>query len=74
MRAAMLTKFGYESGDEIHYLKMSPCIIAEQLLKTDNVHGLTDYKIWCFYGKPYVFLFVVTEIIRRIKFITIITH
>ena len=54
MKNALTAHFGYESG-EIHYLKMSPCIIAEQLLKTDNIHGLTDYKIWCFYGKPYAF-------------------
>ena len=25
-------------------------------MKTDNAHGLIDYKIWCFYGKPYAIL------------------
>ena len=51
MRQALAAKFGYDSG-EIHYLKMQPCIIAEQLLHPDSEHGIIDYKIWCFYGKP----------------------
>lgn len=45
-------KFGLENA-EPHYLRIKPCIIAEALLKTDEPHGLTDYKIWCFGGKPY---------------------
>lgn len=43
--------FGYENA-EPHYLKIKPCIIAEQLL-SENGKGVTDYKIWCFNGKPY---------------------
>lgn len=54
MQKALSACFGLDSG-EIHYLKMPPCIIAEKLLKTDNEHGLIDYKLWCFYGKPYAF-------------------
>lgn len=42
-------KFGYE-GAEIHYTRMKPCIIAEELLETDAVGGLVDYKMWCFNG------------------------
>lgn len=48
--------YGYIGG-QTHYLHISPCIIAEELLhqRTDmNVaqQSLTDYKIWCFHGKP----------------------
>lgn len=46
------SKFGYDNG-EIHYLRIKPCIIAEELLETNNPLGLIDYKIWCFDGKPY---------------------
>ena len=49
--------FGY-SGYEPHYLKITPCIIAEEYL-TDVVDGdnnqrscITDYKVWCFSGIP----------------------
>ena len=45
-------KFGYE-GAEIHYTRIKPCIIAEELLETDEVGGLVDYKMWCFNGKPH---------------------
>lgn len=45
-------KFGLENA-EPHYLRIKPCIIAEALLETDEPQGLTDYKIWCFNGKPY---------------------
>ena len=51
--------FGYEGGQS-HYLKIKPCIIAEELLHEDEnlnnkmeaPRSLTDYKIWCFEGKP----------------------
>jgi hypothetical protein len=41
---------------EPHYLRIKPCIIAEELLPTDNSisSSIVDYKIWCFNGKPYV--------------------
>lgn len=48
-------KFGYQ-GAELHYNKILPCIIAEELL--DNTKqpiessSLIDYKIWSFNGKP----------------------
>lgn len=49
-------KFGNYNG-EPHYMGMTPCVIAEELLdvskqpiKTDT---LIDYKIWCFNGTPY---------------------
>lgn len=49
--------FGY-NGSQFHYLRIKPCIIAEQLLeevgetKTLSPHSLVDYKIWCFNGEP----------------------
>lgn len=52
LNKSLHTKFGYDNG-EIHYLRIKPCIIAEELLETNNPLGLIDYKIWCFDGKPY---------------------
>lgn len=46
---------GYTTG-EPHYLKIEPCVIAEQMLVQDDLDfckSLVDYKIWCFNGKPY---------------------
>jgi hypothetical protein len=44
--------YGY-SGAQLHYLKIKPIIIAEELLeKTDNFSkSLVDYKILCLNGK-----------------------
>lgn len=56
LAASLSTSFAYETG-ETHYLKIPPCIIAEELLRCDEPGGLIDYKIWCFNGKPHcVFL------------------
>lgn len=41
---------------ERHYLRIKPCVIAEELLKTKNDESIVDYKIWCFNGKPDHFL------------------
>ena len=39
---------------EPQYDAIKPCVIAEQLLPLElGQHSLTDYKIWCFEGKPY---------------------
>lgn len=47
-------KFGLSMG-EMHYAKMKPCIIAEELLDVSKqpieTTSLIDYKIWCFDGK-----------------------
>lgn len=48
------TSFGLDMG-ELHYAKIKPCLIAEELL--DNTKqaiescSLIDYKIWCFDGE-----------------------
>lgn len=64
MKKALSMTWGIGSA-EIHYRRIKPCIIAEKLLLPDNaskvkeVNGMspsatmTDYKIWCFNGKPY---------------------
>lgn len=42
------------SGAELHYLRISPCIIAEKYLEPQQgFYSLIDYKIWCFSGKPF---------------------
>jgi hypothetical protein len=48
-------RFGFENS-EPHYLRIKPCIIAEQLLETNEEGGLKDYKIWCINGKPHSIL------------------
>lgn len=55
-------KFGLESA-EPHYLKIPPCIIAEQNISSIK-EPLIDYKIWCFNGKPFC-IFTVSN--RNIK-------
>lgn len=42
-----------ELAAEPHYKNMSPCIIAEEVLKLpEGNHSLVDYKIWCINGEP----------------------
>ena len=56
MDHSMKHRFGYENA-EPHYLRIKPCVIAEQLLETNEEGGLKDYKIHCLNGKPHsVFL------------------
>ena len=47
-------KFGYLYC-EPHYNKIKPFIIAEEYLEDDKElsSSLIDYKVWCFYGKPF---------------------
>lgn len=52
-----IQRVGYTNA-QLHYLKITPCIIAEELLhasKEDSLispASLIDYKVWCFSGKP----------------------
>lgn len=52
--------YGY-SGGQYHYLRIEPCIIAEELLQNDEIgnrispSSLIDYKIWCINGVPKFF-------------------
>lgn len=53
----MLLPFGY-SGAQLHYVKIKPCIIAEELLhenedmKLISPNSVVDYKIWCINHEP----------------------
>lgn len=46
--------YGYRHG-EIHYNGITPCILAESYLDSGDTTP-TDYKVWCFDGKPYCIL------------------
>ena len=48
-----LKKNYYLEGREWPYKNVKPCIIAEKLLKNDEISdGIWDYKFFCFNGKP----------------------
>lgn len=57
MRRWLAFPFGY-SGYQPHYLKIKPCIIAEELLIQEEEQNafsplsIVDYKVWCFNGVP----------------------
>lgn len=41
---------------EPHYRHIPPMLLAEKLLPFDKANGsITDYKLWCFGGKPHSF-------------------
>jgi len=52
-----LKPYGYVGG-QTHYLRIQPCIIAEELLHQDEKEkafsptSLVDYKMWCINGEP----------------------
>lgn len=55
------------AGAQLHYTKIQPCIIAEELLEDDgnisfSPNSLVDYKIWCFNGKPECCLIVYNRV------------
>lgn len=54
LKSNLKTPYGKFQG-EIHYLRISPCIIAEPLLNQNSSvsSSIIDYKIICFDGKPY---------------------
>lgn len=39
---------------ELHYTRINRKIIAEKFMQDGNAPNLTDYKFWCFDGKPVV--------------------
>jgi len=41
--------------NELHYLKIEPCVFAEKYLPTDGLYQ-TDYKFQCINGEPYCIL------------------
>lgn len=46
----MKTNFAFQFGLELHYMNISPKIIAEEYLENNN-NDLYDYKVFCFDGK-----------------------
>lgn len=49
----MLKKTLDATSGEKHYFGIKPAIIVEELLPNDDKNSsLTDYKFWCFNGKP----------------------
>lgn len=57
MLKGWLKPYGYIGG-QTHYLRIKPCIIAEELLHQDEEEkkfspsSLVDYKVWCINGEP----------------------
>ena len=57
MMKGWLKPYGYVGGQS-HYLRIDPCIIAEELLHQDEKEkafsptSLVDYKMWCINGEP----------------------
>lgn len=55
MKRWLITPYGYTNAS-LHYTKIKPCIIAEELLNNDYVNlspiSLVDFKVWCFNGQP----------------------
>lgn len=49
----------YMRGAEMHYKGIEPKIIVERYLEEENSEQLTDYKIYCYDGKP-VYIMVCT--------------
>lgn len=48
---------------EIHYSKMTPKIICEKYIETENGKLPNDYKIFCFNGEPkYLYVGVIDEV------------
>ena len=49
--------YGY-AGGQLHYTRIKPCVIAEELLESPeedkkiSPNSLIDYKVWCFSGEP----------------------
>lgn len=53
IQSYLTTPFGYETV-EPHYLKITPCIIAEEYLPNENnfSNSILDFKFYCFGGQP----------------------
>ena len=58
-QSLLAMKFGRVSAQP-HYLRIEPCVIAEELLdiktQPNESKSLIDYKIWCFDGEPHCIL------------------
>ncbi len=56
---------------EPHYLKQTPCIIAEEYLEDKSMEKYSssaiDYKFWCLDGEPYICLVCFDRVIGKEK-------
>ena len=63
LRSWIKRPYGYR-GAQLHYLRIKPCILAEELLIPDEEQkrvspkALIDYKIWCINGEPQCILVI----------------
>lgn len=63
LRQWLKRPYGYR-GAQMHYLRIKPCVIAEELLVADegqkkiSPKALIDYKIWCINGEPQCILVI----------------
>ena len=54
MRRALAERMSlFRKSAELHYLKIEPRILCEELIPSCFT---TDYKIWCFHGEPFCIL------------------
>lgn len=44
--------FAFQNGYEMHYTLIKRQILVEEFKKDEKHSDLTDYKVWCFNGKP----------------------
>lgn len=55
MHQWLMLPFGY-SNAQMHYTKIEPCILAEELLANDysqlSPTSMVDFKVWCINGNP----------------------
>lgn len=55
MRQWLKIPFGY-SNAQMHYTRIKPCLLAEEVLANDYLHlspkSMADFKVWCINGVP----------------------
>lgn len=55
MRKWLKLPFGY-SNAQMHYTRIQPCLLAEELLQNDyydlSPDSMVDFKVWCINGTP----------------------
>ena len=70
MLRGWLKPYGYVGG-QTHYMRITPCIIAEELLHQEDEQNLfspvsmVDYKVWCFHGVPECILVVFDRVGKK---------
>jgi hypothetical protein len=57
----------YHCTKEWPYKNIVPCIICEEILENNDGTSLTDYKFYCFAGKPVYFMVSYGEFEHKVK-------